>query len=524
MRRFIRFSAWSLHLLVAMLYMFSLWVLLENRTNDTFWSYAEMYQIVWRSAFQAFVSALGSVFLGLWVARSFFYLSFKGKYLLHKWIEFAWALPSFVVIFAVIGVWGNNGWIAQMLQYLGISFDLSIYGLPGILLAHLFLNVPLVMKYCLEGLSLIPSKSHQLASQLNLVGWRYFQIVELPVLKGILPYAFGTVFLLCFTSFPIVLILGGGPKYSTLEVAIYQAVAFEFDFTKAVMLIGVQISISIILQFIMGVISSKAFEQRNKKVVVDYIWRQPLSKLSKWCAITILSITIVLIILPIMNVIWNGLNALNIARVLNETLWQAIFYSGIIGLMSAIFVIVIAYLLCLETRRLAYTKQTIKQHILAGVVLYPLMFPIFLLAIGLFLLLMDSELTQWHLLILVGLCNGLIMLPFIYHMLFSVMWQSLVSHFKLGESLGLKGIIGWWIMEWKGLKLPLIRAFLLAISASLGNFSVIAFFGNPDFITLPYLLYQQLGSYRTEDAALTALILMILALLPLVFVKQKENW
>ena len=43
-------------------------------------------------------------------------------------------------------------------------------------------------------------------------------------------------FMLCFTSFTIVLALGGGPQNSTLEVAIYQAIFFEFDLPKAALL------------------------------------------------------------------------------------------------------------------------------------------------------------------------------------------------------------------------------------------------------------------------------------------------
>ncbi|KIE90027.1 putative thiamine transporter [Actinobacillus pleuropneumoniae] len=78
-------------------------------------------------------------------------------------------------------------------------------------------------------------------------------------------------------------------------------------------------------------------------------------------------------------------------------------------------------------------------------------------------------------------------------------------------------------MEKNYLIRPLIGAFALAMSSSLGSFAVIAFFGSPDFSSLPYLLYQQLGSYRTEDAAVTALVLMLFTLLPFLFIAQKEK-
>ena len=39
--------------------------------------------------------------------------------------------------------------------------------------------------------------------------------------------------MLCFTSFTTVLALGGGPKSTTLEVAVYQALRFDFDLATA---------------------------------------------------------------------------------------------------------------------------------------------------------------------------------------------------------------------------------------------------------------------------------------------------
>ncbi len=209
-RKLTQFSAWASYVGLLSLYTFSFWALFEHSADETFWSWQETWQILKYSTLQATLSASLSLLFGVLLARSFCYLRFRSKTLLYKLISFAWALPSLVVIFALIGVWGNSGWIAHLVQAVGLSWDFSLYGLQGIVLAHLFLNIPLVAKYCLEGLHLIPTHQHQLANQLNLSGWHYFRIAELPILKGILPYAYATVFLLCFTSFPIVLMLGGG--------------------------------------------------------------------------------------------------------------------------------------------------------------------------------------------------------------------------------------------------------------------------------------------------------------------------
>ena len=60
---------------------------------------------------------------------------------------------------------------------------------------------------------------------------------------------------------------------------------------------------------------------------------------------------------------------------------------------------------------------------------------------------------------------------------------------------------------------PLSQALAFACVLSIGDFGVVALFGNDDFRTLPFYLYQQIGSYRSQDGAVTALILLLLCFL-----------
>ena len=59
---------------------------------------------------------------------------------------------------------------------------------------------------------------------------------------------------------------------------------------------------------------------------------------------------------------------------------------------------------------------------------------------------------------------------------------------------------------------PLGLAFALAMALSLGDLGAASLYGNADFITLPVLLAQRMGAYRTDDAAALALILGLLCL------------
>lgn len=522
LRPLIKTTVWFIYFSIIALYGFSLWAMVEFHENSTLISFNDIIRILVYSLFQATLSALISLLFGFLLARSFFYLEFKGKDLLYKTVSFIWGLPSLVIIFAVIGVFGNAGWLAQLFQQFGWHWQFNLYGLQGILIAHCLFNIPLVMKYYVNGLRAIPSSQHQLATQLNLKSLQYIKIVELPVIRTLLPYVFMTVFLVCFTSFPIVLMLGGSPKYSTLEVAIFQAVTFEFDFAKAIILISVQFVVGICLQIIMSIISNTAFKQFKPISTRVDIWKPTPTGFRKYFLQIIIFLQSFAIILPLASIILAGINVSKLnERLLNPSLWQAIQFSLLLSFIASAFAIGISYLIALEARHLLYKKAKVLYSVLGSVTIFPLLLPIFILSVGLFILLMESEISSIQLLILVGLCNGLTLLPFIYPVLFSAMWNSLTSHYKLAQSLGLKGIKGWWIVEKTYLIRPLASAFALAMSSSLGSFTIIAFLGNDDFTSLPYLLYQQLGSYRNDDAAVTALVLMLFALLPFLCIKDK---
>lgn len=522
MRRFfVSSTAWTVFASLILLYIFSLWALLAHRQDETFWSWLDALNILNYSLLQAGLSALLSVFFGLWLARAFFYLHFKGKHILFQMLSFIWVLPSLIIIFAVIGVWGNSGWIAQIFAFFNLKWQLSLYGLGGILLAHCFFNIPFAMQYGLARLKTVPNSQHKLAAQLNITGWKRFRLLEWQVLKSSIPYLFMTIFLICFTSFPIVLMLGGGPKYSTLEVAIFQAVNFEFDFAKAAMLIGVQFVVGILLKQLLTWVTPK-MEAESATPDVEP-WTPRLAHFEKRSLQAVLFGLSFTLLFPLASVIWSGLSVSRLMeRLQNPMLWQATGYSLLLSLIASTIAIAITYLIALEARQLYYHKQKLRHAILAGSMIYPLIFPIFLLSVGLFFLFQQTELSTIQLLILVGVCNGIMLLPYLYQPIFNALWKTLTQQDKLARSLNLQGFNRWWIVEKSYLIRPLANAFALAMSSSLGSFAVIAFFGSPDFSSLPYLLYQQLGSYRMEDAAVTALVLMGLSVLPFLLLNRQS--
>ena len=152
-------------------------------------------------------------------------------------------LPAIVTIFGLLAIWGHNGFVSKALILLG-GDPLNIYGLRGVVLAHVFFNLPLATRLILQGWNAIPAEHFRLAASLDMKPSHMLRHLEWPMLRGVLPGAFLLIFLLASTSFAIALALGGGPKATTIELAIFQSLRFDFNLSKAAILASIQFALT----------------------------------------------------------------------------------------------------------------------------------------------------------------------------------------------------------------------------------------------------------------------------------------
>ena len=104
-------------------------------------------------------------------------------------------------------------------------------------------------------------------------------------------------------------------------------------------------------------------------------------------------------------------------------------------------------------------------------------------------------------------------LPFVVRVLEPAYGTHLSRTARLALSLGVTGWRRFARIDWPALKKPFLTAFAFAMALSLGDLGAVAIFGADGFVTLPWLLYSRMASYRTADAAGIALILGVLCLL-----------
>jgi thiamine transport system permease protein len=154
------------------------------------------------------------------------------------------ALPAIAVVLGLVTLYGRNGLIADGLAMAGLSLRPDIYGLTGILIAHVFFNMPLTVRLLLKAFEEVPQEQWKLTESLGFGAGGRIRHILWPVMRQSLPGTCGLVFLLCAGSYTIILVLGGGPATTTLQVAIQQALSFDFDPAKASLLTLAQLALT----------------------------------------------------------------------------------------------------------------------------------------------------------------------------------------------------------------------------------------------------------------------------------------
>ena len=307
-------------------------------------------------------------------------------------------------------------------------------------------------------------------------------------------HALSIVFLLCLTSFAVALTLGGGPGASTLELAIYQALRFEFDLGHAAALALVQFA----LCFVVALVALRFAENpkfgaglgREPAIPAPGGLRKILDGLMIFCAAAFL-------LTPLAAVILRGLPGLGS---LPAGLAEALVRSVLIAVASALLAISAALSLAMTVAR--------GTHWLEPVAMLPLAASGLVMGTGLFLAIHPIFPPERLALLVTLLVNATMALPFLFRLLLPEARALLADYGRLSDSLGLSGTARLRLVTLPRLARPLGFGAGLAAALSMGDLGVIALFAGERSVTLPLLVQRLMGAYRMEAAAGAALVLV----------------
>ena len=192
---------------------------------------ARLRDVLWFTFWQAVVSTALTVVLALPAAWVLARYRFPGRSIIRAAMTVPFVLPTVVVASAFVAVLGRGG----VLGGLGLH-----PGIGAILIAHVFFNYAVVARTVGSALEHIDPTLESAARVLGASRWRAFREVSLPLVRPALVAAASIVFLFTFSSFGVVLLLGGARR-ATLEVEIWRQTAFFLDLRAAAALAVVQL-------------------------------------------------------------------------------------------------------------------------------------------------------------------------------------------------------------------------------------------------------------------------------------------
>ena len=215
-------------------------ILILGLLSDGKWGVEKFLQLIsksyylktfWFTTWQAFLSTLLALVTALPGAYIFAKYQFPGKRLLRTISTLPFVLPTIVVAAAFQALLGKNGFFNILFSKL-FTFDEPViqinHSICFILIAHVFYNYSVVFRIISGFWCNIKDEMNEAASLLGASPSQVFFKVALPLLKPALLASSILVFILCFSSFGVVLILGG-PRYATIEVEIYRQAILNTD-------------------------------------------------------------------------------------------------------------------------------------------------------------------------------------------------------------------------------------------------------------------------------------------------------
>lgn len=478
---------------------------------------------LWQALLSTVLAVAPAVLLARALAR---HPAFPGRALLLRLFALPLALPAIVAALGILALLGRGGLFADLITGLTGARWQGIYGLAGILVAHVFFNLPLATRLLLQSLETIPADQWRLAAQLGMGGRSSFRFLEWPALRKALPGVAGLVFMLCVTSFTIVLTLGGGPRATTLEVAIYQALRFSFEPARAVALTLVQVGLTVAVVALLMRLGADMAGDANLPVAPRRpVHAGPGERLFNG-ALIVLSLAFVAG--PIAAIVVAGLRA-DLARlIVADDVRAATLTSLGLALAAALLCASLALAQtaarrALELRRRRGEPAGLLERLLDTGAGFVLVIPPIVVGAGWFILLRHRGLVFSAAPFMVVAVNAAMALPFALRVVRPAFDAASERHERLCAALGIDGLARWRLIDWPSIRRPALTALAFAMALSLGDLGVIALFGSDQVQTLPYLLLARMGSYRTDDAAGLALLLGALCMALMLFVDRSRQ-
>lgn len=463
------------------------------------------------TAWQALWSTILTLAAGLPAAYAFARYNFPGKTVLRAVLTVPFVLPTIVVAMAFGALVGPRGLLNRWaMEWLGLaSPPIELQGtLALILFAHIFYNLAVVIRLVGGFWANLDERMEEAAATLGANGWRRWSEITLPLLFPALASAALLIFLFCFSSFGVVLILGGA-RFATVEVEIYRQTLSLFNLPLAGTLSLLQMLCTFVITSIYTRLQARAtvpLQLRSQRKTAKTL--QNLS--SKLLVALGVGVPVLFVLLPLLALVvrsftvegqWGidyylllGVNERN--SVFSNPPLTAIRNSFLFALVTTGLSLILggltAYLLA-PTR----TRKGIGW--LEPIFLLPLGTSAVTLGLGFIIALDEPPLNLRTSLWLVPIAHTLIAFPFVVRSVLPVLRSIPNTLREAAATLGASPTRQRLEVDFPIIGRALLVGAIFAFAASMGEFGATALVQRPEFPTMPVVIFNYLGRPGAEN-------------------------
>ncbi len=451
--------------------------------------------------YQALLSTIFTIGLVLPCAFVLTRYQFRGKSLLLSLATLPFVLPTVVVAIAFMSLIGQRGLLNDVLISL-FTLDYSPIQLERtlaiILIVHVFYNYAIALRLIVSYWSSIGTETEEVARTLGASELHIWRDIRIPLLRPAILSASILVFIFTFTSFGVVLILGG-IRFSTLEVQIYYQAVNIFNLPLAGALSIVQIG----FMFVMMIVYTRLQRQVQTSIKgARTIARQPITKTEMWSVRFAVGFIVFLLFTPLIalilrSILINGEITLINYQALSESsrgsllfisplesIWNSLRYAGITTIVALILGIISAYLINYRGR---FAKA------LDPIFMLPLATSAVTLGFGFIIALDESPLNLRSSWLIIPISHTLVALPFVIR---SVLPALRAIPNNLREAAQVLGANPYNVL--RTIDFPLLGRGLavgatFAFTVSMGEFGASLFVAQRESITMPIVIFRLIG-------------------------------
>ncbi len=496
------------------------------------WNMGKLYQLIrtdyyagvlWFTTWQAALSTILTLLLAMPGAYVFARYDFKGKTLIQSLTTVPFVLPTVVTAAAFKALLGSGGLVNSGLMAVfnldqpPVDIDQTVW---FFLIAHVFYNYTVVLRIVGGFWARLPNDLADAARMLGASGRRIFFQVTLPLLAPAILAASLLVFVFCFTSFGVVLILGG-PRLATVEVEIYRQAVHLFNLPLAAALSLVQILFTFALMTVYTRFERHAAVSLMPETAVSAQKRphRLVDRVVIGAGLTFLAVLLgtPLLALAISSILTEKGPALTYYLSLFANKAQSILYVSPMAAIAnslgfALAATVIALTLGWFSAAFLAGPKDRRAAFLDPVFMLPLSTSAVTLGYGFIIALDEPPLNLRTSLMLPAIAHAMVAFPFVIRSLLPALRGIPKSLKEAAAVLGASPWRVWRAVDWPILSRALAVGAVFAFAISIGEFGATVFVARPQTPTMPLAIYRYLnhpGAMNYGQAMAMSCLLMV---------------